>query len=146
MNLLTDYKLNAILNSVTCIIGAIDCGIGRPLSELSDYIEVRFLKVCITSTVRLCVLKNVFSDPFCHAILSRVFCVQRQGLCRTILQKHLYDSRIPPCGQYHAYYTWRLDHCVFLRDSIPGQTNQTELGNCGDYDQLANFLHCGDCE
>ena len=49
--LLTEYKLNAVLNATACIIGAVACGIGRPLSQLSGYLEVRFLKVWIVASL-----------------------------------------------------------------------------------------------
>ena len=46
--LLMRYKLNAVPNAIACIIGAVACGIGLPLTQLTGYLEVRFLKVCAT--------------------------------------------------------------------------------------------------
>ncbi|KAF2692056.1 hypothetical protein K458DRAFT_381883 [Lentithecium fluviatile CBS 122367] len=41
--------LLALLNAIDCIIGAVACGIGRSLSELSPKLQVRFLKVLFAS-------------------------------------------------------------------------------------------------
>ncbi|KAF2869475.1 hypothetical protein BDV95DRAFT_101380 [Massariosphaeria phaeospora] len=67
--------LNALLNAIACIIGAVACGIGLPLSELTPKLRVRFMKILFVTqffyvftvwSVKVSVLifyKKVFETP-----------------------------------------------------------------------------------